>query len=58
MKEFTFIRNNIDKWQRAEIIISDADSQSPDRLAEVYTDLRPTWLLRRRIIPIPASPSI
>lgn len=39
MKEFTFIRNNIDKWQRAEIIISDADSQSPDRLAEVYTDL-------------------
>ena len=39
MKEFTFIRNNIDKWQRAEIIISDSDSQSPDRLAEVYTDL-------------------
>lgn len=39
MKEFTFIRNNIDKWQRAEIIISDADSQSPDCLAEVYTDL-------------------
>lgn len=39
MKEFTFIRNNIDKWQRAKIIISDADSQSPDCLAEVYTDL-------------------
>ena len=39
MKEFTFIRNNIDKWQKAEIVVSDAASQSPDRLAEVYTDL-------------------
>lgn len=39
MKEFNFIRSNIDKWQKAEIVISDAASQSPDRLAEVYTDL-------------------
>lgn len=39
MKEFTFIRNNIDKWQRAEIIIESAASQSPDSLAKVYTDL-------------------
>ena len=39
VKEFTFIRNNIDKWQRAEIIVDDAASQSPDSLAEVYTDL-------------------
>lgn len=39
MKEFNFIRSNIDKWQKAEIVISDAGSQSPDRLAEVYTEL-------------------
>ena len=39
VKEFTFIRNNIDKWQRAEIVVDDAASQSPDRLAEVYVDL-------------------
>lgn len=39
MKEFTFIRNNIDKWQKAEIVVEDAASQSPDRLAEVYIDL-------------------
>ena len=39
VKEITFIRNNIDKWQRAEIVIDDAPSQSPDLLAEVYTDL-------------------
>ena len=39
MKEFKFIRSNIDKWQKAEIVISDAASQSPDRLAEVYTNL-------------------
>lgn len=39
MKEFNFIRSNIDKWQKAEIVIGDAASQSPDRLAEVYTDL-------------------
>lgn len=39
MKEFTFIRNNIDKWQKAEIVISDSATQSPDKLAEVYIDL-------------------
>lgn len=39
MKEFNIIRSNIDKWQKAEIVIGDAASQSPDRLAEVYTDL-------------------
>ena len=39
MKEFAFIRNNIDKWQRAEIIIDDAASQTPDVLADTYTDL-------------------
>ena len=39
MKEFKFIRSNIDKWQKAEIVIGDAASQSPDRLAEVYTNL-------------------
>ena len=39
MKEFTFIRNNIDKWQRAEIVIDDAASQSPDVLADTYIEL-------------------
>lgn len=39
MKEFTFLRNNIEKWQLEELVVDDAASQSPDRLAEVYTDL-------------------
>lgn len=39
MKEFTFIRNNIDKWQNAELVAEDAAAQSPDRLADVYTDI-------------------
>lgn len=39
MKEITFIRNNIDKWQRMEIAVDDAAYQSPDRLADIYTDL-------------------
>lgn len=39
MKEFTFIRKNIDKWQQTEILLDDVATESPDRLAEVYVDL-------------------
>jgi len=39
VKEFTFIRSNIDKWQKAEIVVDNADNVTPDRLAEVYVDL-------------------
>ena len=39
MKEFTFLRNNIEKWQLEELVVDNATSESPDRLAEVYTDL-------------------
>lgn len=39
MKEITFIRQNLQKWEQSETIIENADSESPDRLAEVYIDL-------------------
>ena len=39
MKELTFIRNHIEKWQRAELTIEVADSETPDGLAELYIDL-------------------
>lgn len=39
MKEITFIRQNLQKWERSETVIENADSESPDRLAEVYVDL-------------------
>lgn len=39
MKEQTFIRNNIQKWERAETIVEQAATQSPATLAEVYVDI-------------------
>ena len=39
MKEVVFIRQNIDKWRRAEQVVESAASQSPDHLADVYVDL-------------------
>lgn len=39
MKELTFIRDNIDKWQKAEGVAENAMAQSPDQLADVYTDI-------------------
>lgn len=39
MKEVTFIRLNIEKWKDAEKAVEQATTLSPDRLADVYTDL-------------------
>lgn len=39
MKEVTFIRRNIEKWKEAEKMVDQAINLSPDRLADVYTDL-------------------
>ena len=39
MKEVTFIRRNIDKWKEAEKVVEQATNLSPDRLADVYTEL-------------------
>lgn len=39
MKEVIFIRSNIDKWRATEEVISRPSKESPDRLAEIYTDL-------------------
>ena len=36
MKEIIFIRNNIDKWQQAELIMDDTSMHSPDELADTY----------------------
>ena len=39
MKEVTFIRRNIDKWRAAETVVAAVDHHSPDRLADIYTEL-------------------
>lgn len=39
MKEQTFIRNNIQKWERAETVVEQAAEQSPDVLAKAYVDV-------------------
>ncbi|WP_291528343.1 stage II sporulation protein M [Bacteroides sp. UBA939] len=39
MKEVTFIRRNIEKWKEVEKMVGQAITLSPDRLADVYTDL-------------------
>lgn len=39
MKEVTFIRQNIEKWKRAETMVEQAESLSPDELADAYTEL-------------------
>ncbi len=39
MKEVIFIRKNLTKWEQTEQLIQDNNRQSPDRLADAYTDL-------------------
>ncbi len=39
MKEITFIRKNIAKWEQSETIVQNAAAESPDRLADVYVDI-------------------
>ncbi len=39
MKEITFIRNNIEKWQATEELLEDISSVNPDELADTYVDL-------------------
>ncbi|MCR5076796.1 MAG: stage II sporulation protein M [Prevotella sp.] len=39
MKEILFIRNNIEKWRAVEELIENVSFESPDRLADVYSDL-------------------
>lgn len=39
MKEFTFLRNNLDRWQHLENVVANAKDESPDTLADAYTTL-------------------
>ena len=39
MKEITFIRNNIEKWQQAEAVVEDDFFHSPADLADAYEDV-------------------
>ncbi len=39
MKEITFIRQNIDKWQGVEQVVEGGAAASPDELADAYIDL-------------------
>lgn len=37
MKELVFIRNNIERWHKAEFVMDTIAQHTPDELAEVYT---------------------
>jgi len=39
MKEVIFIRKNLEKWEETESLVKNSSRQSPDRLADAYTDL-------------------
>lgn len=39
MKEATFIRHNLEKWERSETMVRDAATVEPDELAAVYVDI-------------------
>ena len=39
MRELLFIRENIGKWREVEDVVEDVGTASPDRLADIYTDL-------------------
>ena len=59
MKEVTFIRQNIEKWKRAETMVEQAESLSPDELADAYTELTADLAFAQTHFPrFPASLSI
>ncbi|MCD8080096.1 MAG: stage II sporulation protein M [Bacteroides sp.] len=39
MKEVIFIRKNLAKWEQTERLVKESSKQSPDHLADAYTDL-------------------
>lgn len=39
MKEINFIRNNIEKWQRAENLVENLRNETPDDIADIYMDI-------------------
>lgn len=39
MKEVTFIRQNIERWKATEKVVEQSNAQTPDRLADVYTEV-------------------
>lgn len=39
MREQTFIRQNLQKWERAETTVENASTESPDVLADTYVDI-------------------
>lgn len=39
MREQTFIRQNLNKWEQAETVADNATSESPDVLADTYVDI-------------------
>ena len=39
MKEVSFIRRHIDKWRNLETVVENAAAESPDVLADAYTDI-------------------
>ena len=39
MNELTFIQRNIDKWERVEIMTRDLAQETPDDIADAYTDI-------------------
>lgn len=39
MNELTFIQNNIEKWEHVEIMTKDLSQETPDDIADAYSDV-------------------
>ena len=39
MSELSFIQKNIDKWGHIELMAQDLDQETPDDIADAYTDV-------------------
>lgn len=39
MNELSFIQKNIEKWEHVEIMAQDLNQETPDDIADAYTDI-------------------
>ena len=51
MKEISFIRQNIAKWEGLEQVVASADTQDPGRLADAYTEITTDFSFSRSHYP-------
>ena len=58
MNELSFIQKNIEKWEHVEIMAQDLNQETPDDIADAYTDITSDLALLTPTTPRRASRSI